>query len=241
MNRALAVAASGMAAQQANLEIIAHNLANSDVTAFKGLVATFAELSAGGAHLGTLQVGTHPVFAQGKLVKSGGPFDVAIDGDGFFEVRRGARVAYTRDGEFSRAADGTVRNAAGWALQGAHIPADAIAVRVERDGRVVADLPHHPGRTVGRICPAIFPAPYGLEALGNNLFAATAASGAPRHVAAGIDAGPQIAFGTLERSNVSVVDSMMQILSAQRAYEANAKGVQAADEMLRIVNNLHRD
>jgi flagellar basal-body rod protein FlgG len=180
------------------------------------------------------------LFVQGKLVRSGGAFDLAIDGPGFFVVEHGGRTAYTRNGEFARGADGALRNPAGWALHGVRIPAEAVAARVERDGRVVVDTPDAKNRVVGHVRLASFAAPEGLRPLGAALFARSEASGPARAFVPGAHDGPSIAFGMLERSNVSIIESMMQILGAQRAYEANAKGVQAADEMLRIANNLHR-
>jgi len=241
VNRAMYAAASGMSAQQTNLEVIADNLANADVAGFKQVVASFTDVNAGGTlGLGTANAGKHPIFAQGKLMHSGGPFDVAIDGSGFFRVERGGTHAFTRNGEFSRAADGTLRNADGWALRDLRIPADAVTVHVAKDGTVTIDGEAGTSRTIGRIQLATFAAPEQLRALGGTVFAATPESGPERRIAAGRDGEPTIAFGMLERSNVSIVESMMQILTAQRAYEANAKGVQAADEMQRIANNLNR-
>lgn len=240
MNRAMLAAASGMAAEQTQLEIVAGNLANADVAGFKGEAATFAELRAGALALGVTTVGRHPLLAQGKLERGGGPFDVAIDGPGFFVVEHDGALAYTRNGEFARAADGTLRNAAGWRLRGVRIPAGALAVRVAPDGRVAVDTAAARDAVAGRVRLALFPAPEALRPLGPTLYAATSAAGAPRLLDPGGARGPAIAFGMLERSNVSIVEAMMQILAAQRAYEANAKGVQAADEMLRIANNLHR-
>lgn len=239
MNRAMYAAASGMAAQQTNLEIIADNLANADVAGFKSAAASFSAVDAGGTlGLGTAALGRHVVFEQGKLMKSGGPFDIAIDGAGFFCVEKNGRTAYTRAGEFTRAADGTLKNAEGWALHGVRLPADALTATVAKDGRVVVD-PASAHHAPGRIQLAAFVAPERLRPLGGTLFAQTDASGPARRFAPG-DGHATIAFGVLEKSNVSIVESMMQILTAQRAYEANAKGVQAADEMLRIANNLHR-
>jgi flagellar basal-body rod protein FlgG len=233
-------AASGMAAQQTNLEVIADNLANADVAGFKLVAASFTDVNAGGTlGLGTATVGKHPIFSQGKLMSSGGPFDVAIDGAGFIRVARGNAHAFTRNGEFSRAADGTLRNADGWQLRDVRIPADATAVHVAKDGSVTIDSGTGT-KNIGRIRLATFAAPEGLRALGGTVFAATRESGPERRIEAGSANGPTIAFGMLERSNVSIIESMMQILTAQRAYEANAKGVQAADEMQRIANNLHR-
>src|SRR5579862_1231913 len=114
MERALFAAATGMAAQQRNLETIAANLANSDVSGFKQSIESFAELSTPGGGLGTVPVGSHVLLTQGKLAKSGGAFDLAIEGPGFYAVTdRSGGTAFVRGGEFSRAADGSVRDAAG--------------------------------------------------------------------------------------------------------------------------------
>lgn len=240
MSTAMIAAASGMAAQQANLDVIAENLANADVAGFKAATATFRERTAeGGAGLGAVRTGTGLSFEQGKIEKSGGAFDVAIDGPGFLVVSdRDGRRAYTRDGSFARAADGTLRNANGWRLAGIRVPADATAVSVGDDGAVTAQTPDGT-RALGRLRLAEFSAPSGLTRVEGALFRSTAQSGTMRLVVPGGD-GPQIRFGMLEKSNVSIVASMMQILSAQRAYEADAKGVQAADEMQRIADNLSR-
>jgi flagellar basal-body rod protein FlgG len=233
-------AASGMAAQQTNLEIIADNLANADVAGFKSAAASFADVNAGGTlGLGTASVGRHVVFEQGKLMKSGGPFDLAIDGAGFFTVEKNGRTAYTRAGEFTRGSDGRLRNADGWSLHGVRLPPDAVTAQVAPDGRIRIDAATARARDAGRIELTTFAAPERLTPLGGTLFAASDESGAARRLPAG-DGHSTIAFGMLEKSNVSIVESMMQILTAQRAYEANAKGVQAADEMMRIANNLHR-
>ena len=232
MNRALYAAATGMAAQQQNLDVIANNLANADVIGFKSAQATFAPLGPN-AMLGTASTGVREIFAQGKLEKSGGAFDVAIDGGAaFFAVERDGVRGYTRAGSFSRAADGSVRNAEGWALCGVRIPASAQSVTVAPDGAVAGGA--------GRIELAAFVAPEKLRLVDATVFIPTQESGLARKAAAGGDREPKIAFGMLEKSNVSIVESMMAILAAQRAYEANSKGVQAADEMLRIANNIHR-
>jgi flagellar basal-body rod protein FlgG len=241
MDRALFAAATGMAAQQQNLDTIADDLANADVAGFKGSAQTFAELVAPGeGGIGTVATGAHAMLTQGQLARSGGPFDLAIDGPGFFTVidERGHR-SYTRAGEFSRAADGTMRDAQDRRLEGVHVPADALGLSVSEDGTVTAKFANA-SRAIAHIRLAEFAAPDHLRATGGALFEATAASGPPRSVAPGAPDGPKLRFGMLERSNVSIVESMMRILTAQRAYEANAKGVQAADEMLRIANNLQR-
>jgi flagellar basal-body rod protein FlgG len=240
VDRALFAAATGMAAQQQNLDTIANNLANGDVVGFKGSENEFAALAAPGEPgVGTMRVGEHALFKQGKLERSNGPFDIAIDGEGFFVVTDGHRRAYTRAGEFSRAADGQLENAQGWHLLGVRIPADAQSASVAQDGAV--SITTSAGtRTIAHLQLAQFSAPEKLESLDGALFAQTPASGSAHLIAPGADDGPKVRYGMLEQSNVSIVDSMMQILTAQRAYEANAKGIQAADEMLRIANNLQR-
>jgi flagellar basal-body rod protein FlgG len=239
VNRALFAAASGMAAQQRNLDVIADNLANADVTGFKGAQATFHAIG-GDAQLGTAEGGVLREFSAGKLMKTGGPFDLAIDGAGFFEVERSGERAYTRAGSFARTADGSLRNPEGWRLRGIRIPASALQATVAPDGRVSALLSGNRRQELGRIALAEFASPERLRACGSALFAATHASGRAQRLPPGGPNGPVLAFGMLERSNVSIVEAMMGILAAQRAYEANSKGVQAADEMLRIANNLHR-
>jgi flagellar basal-body rod protein FlgG len=241
MNRALFAAASGMEAQQQNLEVIAENLSNADVAGFKGASAAFTDIaSPAGGSLGTAPLGTHTIFTQGKLMHSGGPFDVAIDGSGFFTVTDAqGRRAYTRDGEFSRSPDGYLRNAAGWRLEGVRIPENALSASVAEDGNVTAGT-QRGTKACGRIQLAVFPAPEYLQAVGGTLFFATHAAGKAQMIAAGRSDGPAIKFGMLEQSNVTIVEAMMEILAAQRAYEANAKGVQAADEMMRIADNLQR-
>lgn len=241
MDRALFAAASGMAAQQRSLDTIADNLANAEVVGFKGSAQTFAELIAPGqAGIGTVALGTRVLFNQGKLARSPGPFDLAIDGPGFFTLLDDhGRLRYSRDGEFSRSADGSLRNAQGLSLAGIRIPTDAVSATVAADGTVEIAAPAGK-RIVGRIRLAEFPAPEALRDAGGGAFETTTAAGRRRDVVPGSNDGPKLRFGMLEQSNVTIIDAMMQILTAQRAYEANAKGVQAADEMLRIANNLQR-
>jgi flagellar basal-body rod protein FlgG len=241
MDRALFTAASGMAAQQRNLETIADNLANAGVVGFKGSAQHFKELvEPGEGGFGTVSLGARVTFAQGKLARSAGPFDLAIDGPGFFTLLDAhGRKLYTRDGEFSRAADGTLRNVHDLQLADVRIPRDALTATVDPDGSVRATFAAG-ARVIGRIRLAEFQAPERLHALDGSLFEATRQSGNARAIVPGGQDGPKLRFGMLEESNVTIIDAMMQILTAQRAYEANAKGVQAADEMLRIANNLQR-
>jgi flagellar basal-body rod protein FlgG len=241
VDRALFASATGMAAQQQNLDTIADNLANADVAGFKGSAQAFAELAAPGeSGLGTVSLGSHVLFTQGKLAKSGGAFDLAIDGAGFFAVLDPqGRAGYTRGGAFSRAADGSLCDAAGNRLRGIRVPADALSLFVTPNGTVRAAFPTMT-RPIGSLRITEFAAPERLRGTGGTFFEATPECGPPRTIVPGSKDGPQLRFGMLEQSNVSIIDAMMQILAAQRAYEANAKGVQAADEMLRIANNLQR-
>ena len=174
MDRALFAAASGMAAQQQNLDTIADNLANAGVVGFKGSAQSFAELIAPGRRgLGTVALGARVFFTQGKLSRSPGPFDLAIDGPGFFTlVDVHGRRYYTRDGQFSRGADGTLRNAHDLRLAGVRIPADAIAATVAADGAVRATFAKG-ARIIGHVRLAEFPAPQELRAIDGALFEAT--------------------------------------------------------------------
>jgi flagellar basal-body rod protein FlgG len=223
MDRALFAAATGMAAQQQNLDAIADDLANTDVAGFKGSAQSFAELVAPGeGGIGTVGLGSHPLLTQGQLTRSGGPFDLAIDGPGFFSVidEHGHR-GFTRSGTFSRAADGTMRDAQDRRLEGFRVPETALAVSVAEDGTVNATFASG-SRAIGKIRIAEFAAPDRLRATGGALFEATAESGPPRSLAAGAENGPKLRFGMLERSNVTIVESMMRILAAQRALRRNA-------------------
>lgn len=229
-----------MAAQQLNLDVIANNLANADVAGFKGSAPSFTALVAPGeSGLGTAPLGQHFIFTQGKFSKASGSFDLAIDGPGFFVVVDSAgHRAYTRDGEFSRAADGTLRDAQGYSLEQLRIPADALSASVSQNGTVTATT-QYGKKIVGHVRLAEFDAPENLASAGGTLFESTSGSGAARMVLPG-GRGPRVLFGVLEESNVNIIEAMMAMLAAQRAYEADAKGVQAADETLRIANNLER-
>jgi len=172
-------AATGMAAQQQSLDVIADNLANADVAGFKSAQATFAAIG-GNAQLGTASTGVHSIFAQGKLMKSGGPFDLAIDGAGFFAVERDGRLGFTRAGSFSRRADGALETPDGWKLRGLRLPSDAQSARVDADGRVTVVDGGGAARPVGRVGLMTFDAPEKLRPAGSAVFAQTQESGRPR-------------------------------------------------------------
>jgi len=262
MFRALYTAASGMSAQQMNLDNIANNLANSSTTGFRGSRLQFQDLmyqsviapgSAATAQttvpdglqigLGTRVASTEMLQTQGDAVNTGNPLDVMIQGQGFFQVQMpSGEIAYTRDGSFHLDQNRTLVTANGNQLQPTiTIPADALTVNIGTDGTVSVT---EPGQTqasqVGTIQIANFPNPGGLTALGGNLFTPTTASGqAVVGTPGGADGLGTIQQGMLEQSNVDVVDQFIQMILTQRSYESNSRVVQAADEMLQNLNNLN--
>jgi flagellar basal-body rod protein FlgG len=263
MFRALYTAASGMSAQQMNLDNIANNLANSSTTGFRGSRLQFQDLmyqsviapgSAATAQttvpdglqigLGTRVASTEMLQTQGDAVNTGNPLDVMIQGQGFFQVQMpNGEIAYTRDGSFQLDQSRTLVTANGNQLQPTiTIPADALTVNIGTDGTVSVT---EPGQTqasqVGTIQLANFPNPGGLTALGGNLFTPTTASGqAVVGTPGGADGLGTIQQGMLEQSNVDVVDQFIQMILTQRSYESNSRVVQAADEMLQNLNNMNR-
>lgn len=263
MIRALYSAASGMNAQQLNIDNIANNLANANTTGYKSRRASFQDLLyqnlvAAGASAGAqtvvpagLQLGlgtraaTNEIsFQQGDFTTTGNPLDLVIQGNGFFQIRRpSGDVAYTRAGNFNLDKDGNIVTSDGDQLDPQiTLPSAAQAVTVAADGTVTYQLPNQTTtQTAGQITLATFQNPGGLKSLGKNLFQPTAASGDP---VVGI-AGGQEGLGTLlqgftEGSNVSVVNEFINMITSQRAYEANSKVVKAADEMYQMVNNVTR-
>lgn len=252
-----------MLAQQINLDIIANNLANVNTTAYKGQRAEFQDLMyqttrAAGAPTGgssllpqALQIGLGVEFrgnansmSNGPLQATNNPLDVAIVGDGFFQVERpDGTIAYTRDGSFKQDANGLLVTADGYPLvPNVTIPAGAKAVTIAPNGSVTAVLPGSDDATeIETIQLAIFPNPAGLSRIGQNLFTANAASGDPSVVApGGAEGAGQVKAGMIEGSNVQIVDEMVRMIIAQRAYEVNSKAVQTADDMLGVVSNLKR-
>jgi flagellar basal-body rod protein FlgG len=262
MIRALYTAASGMNAQQANIDNVAHNLANVNTAGFKKSRVEFEDLvyqqmKAPGsptsqegeapigleAGLGARVVATARNFGSGNLRSTSGPLDFAIEGQGFFQLTLpGGETGYTRAGEFHLNGQGQLVTNEGIALEPAiTIPAGASAISVSKDGIVSAVVP---GQTdpqqLGTIELANFQNPAGLSPRGGNVFVATIASGDPVTAVPGADGMGTIAQGMLEDSNVSVVEEMVNMILGQRAYEANSRVIRAADEMLQQVNNLPR-
>ena len=262
MIRALYTAASGMNAQQTNIDNVAHNLANVNTTGFKKSRVEFEdlvyqEMRAAGASasaateapvgfevgLGTRAVATARNFTAGNLRSTGAPLDLAIEGGGFFQVSLpNGTTGYTRSGALHMDAQGLLVTAEGYSLEPQiTVPANATSVSVSRDGVVTATVAGQTAaQALGTIELATFANPGGLRPLGGNLFAPTSASGEPETGAPGTDARGTIVQGFLEDSNVSVVEEMVNMIIGQRAYEANSRVVKAADEMLSQVNNLVR-
>lgn len=253
--RALAVAATGMSAQQTRVEVISHNLANMNTTAFNARRAEFSDLNyqqyarpgeisaADGTVLPTgiqLGMGVRPTavsvhLAQGALVATNGDLDLAIDGDGFFEVQMpSGESAYTRDGGFKRTAEGQIVTSQGHPLAPEIVvPEDAKRISINADGEVFAyfDLAAE-AQQLGQITLVRFANPRGLEAFGGNLFAPTAASGPGQAAQPGTEGLGRLQQGYLEESSVNAVKEVTELIKAQRGYEMNAKVISAADQML---------
>lgn len=260
MLRALYSSAAGMESQQMNLDVIANNLSNVNTTGFKRSKIEFQDLlyqttRAAGADQGAgntlptgLQVGhgsrpvaTSRVFTTGELTKTDERLDIAIHGDGFFEVQMpdGSR-AYTRDGALKTSSDGSITTSEGLVLQGGFqaVPAGTTSITVAPSGEVTYTGANGP--TTYRVQLVRFVNPGGLESVGRNLYKESTASGSPEMGNPGENGFGELQQGYLEMSNVKVVEEMVKLIMAQRAYEVNSKAVQAADEMLQQGNNLSR-
>ncbi|HVM59899.1 MAG TPA: flagellar basal-body rod protein FlgG [Verrucomicrobiae bacterium] len=259
MLRALYSAASGMNAQQDNLDIISNNLANVNTTGFKSSKIEFQDLlyetqrqagtdQGSGDQLPTgIQVGhgsqvvaTEKVFSQGELSSTGEQLDVAIQGDGFFEVQLpDGTLAYTRDGGFKTNSNGQVVTSNGLPVQGFQaVPQGTTNITISSNGQVSYTTPT--GTTTFQIQLARFENEGGLSALGGNLYQETTASGTAELGTPSTNGFGSLAQGYLELSNVQIVKEMVNMIEAQRAYEVNSKAVQAADEMMQMSNNLRR-
>jgi flagellar basal-body rod protein FlgG len=261
MIRALYTAASGMNAQQMNIDNIANNLANSNTNGFKMRRTQFQDLlyqthiqpgaSAGSQTivpsglqigLGTRPAANEIIFAQGNFQQTGNPLDLVIQGNGFFQIRLpDGSVAYTRDGGFQFDANGNVVTASGNALEPQiTIPSAAQSITIAQDGTVSYTQPGQTAAQVaGQIQLALFPNPAGLNSMGQNLFQQTDASGTPTVANPGWQEGlGTLMQGYVEGSNVSVVEEFINMIVSQRAYEANSKVVKAADEMYQQINNV---
>ena len=263
MIRALFSAASGMNGQQTNVDNIAHNLANANTVGYKMRRAQFQDLlyqtmvqpgAAAGSQtvvpaglqlgLGTRVSSNEISFAQGSFSSTNSPLDLVIQGRGFFQVRLPTgEIAYTRAGQFQLDRDGNMVTADGDPLEPQiTIPPEAQNISIASDGTVSFQMPSQTAAQVGgQIQLANFANPAGLNSVGRNLYSPTDASGEPTVG----NPGGQEGLGTLmqgyvEQSNVSVVEEFINLIVAQRGYEANSKVVQAADQMYQQVNNLSR-
>ena len=261
MFRALFTAASGMIAQQLNLDNIANNLANASTAGFRkrrvqfadliyqnavmpGSAATQSTTMAAGLQvgLGARPTASEILQAQGDYSSTGNPLDLAIQGQGFFQVHLpSGETAYTRSGAFHLDAQGNVVTADGNPLDPAiTIPQNALSITIGSDGSVsVTQAGQTQAQPIGSIQLAMFANPGGLNSVGNNLFLATTASGDPIVATPGGSEGlGTLQQGTLEQANVNVVDEFIQMILAQRAYESNSKVVHAADQMFQQLNQL---
>src|SRR5215467_5367426 len=263
MIRALYSAASGMSAQQMNIDNIAHNLANANTTGYKMRRAQFQDLlyqtmvqpgSPAGQQtvvptglqvgLGTRTASNEILFTQGQFSQTDNPLDLVIQGKGFFQVRRASgELAYTRAGSFHLNRDGQIVTSDGNSLEPAiTIPPAAQQISIAGDGTVSYTLPNQTAaQQAGQIQLANFQNPAGLNSIGRNLYSPTDASGDPSvGVPGGQDGQGTLLQGYVEQSNVSIVDEFINLIQAQRGYEANSKVVQAADQMYQQVNNISR-
>ncbi len=258
MDASMWIAKTGLDAQQTRMAVISNNLANVNTTGFKRDRATFedmlyqnvrqpgAQLSANaqaptGLMLGTgvRLVATEKTHVQGSLVQTKGALDLAIQGEGFFQITQAdGSIAYTRDGGFKKSAAGQVVTATGQPLFPAiQIPQNAASITVSQDGIVSVELATGGAQQIGQLTIARFNNPAGLQAMGQNLLRETPASGAPQPVNPGAVGAGTLAQGAVEASNVNVVEEMVNMIETQRAYEINSKAISAVDGMLKFLNN----
>ena len=259
--RALDIAGTGMQAQQTNVEVISNNLANMTTTGFKRRRAEFQDLiyqnlrrvgsnssdtgsivpSGAQVGLGVKTAAIYRIDEQGNLQQTSNTLDMAIQGNGFFQVTLpSGDTAYTRDGTFGLAPDGTIVTADGYVVQpGVQIPSNATGITVNGAGQVQVTITGQTApQTVGQLQLAVFPNDAGLDAQGDNLYLQTAASGAP---VTGNPAAPgfgSVMQGFIETSNVNVVTEITNLITAQRAYEMNSRVITSSDEMMSTLTNL---
>ncbi len=259
--RALDIAASGMAAQELNVQVISNNIANMNTTGYKRQRADFQDLlyehvsrvgtqtSTQGNILpvgidlggGVKTVGTPRLITQGTLAQTGNTLDMAVIGDGFFKILNpDGSFSYTRDGSFQMDAQGRVVTPQGSVVQpGITIPQNSSGITVNSQGQVAVTVPGSTTPTVlGQLTLTRFLNEAGLQPIGNNLFNETPASGPPQDGLASVDGYGSIQQGSLEQANVDPVTEISNLISAQRAYEMNSKVITAADQMLQTTNQI---
>jgi flagellar basal-body rod protein FlgG len=260
MLRALHTAASGMEAQQMNIDTIAHNLANINTSGFKLRRAQFQDLlyqnirQAGASNTATTEIpvglqvglGTKPIaseiiFTQGDFASTDNDLDMVIQGNGFFQIRQAnGQMAYSRNGNFQLNRDGNIVTSDGDLLDPQiTIPQDRTSITIGSDGTVsVKQANQTQAQQVGKIELALFQNPSGLENIGKSLFTPTQASGEATTGTPGENGLGTLLSGYVEQSNVSVVEEMINMIVSQRAYEANSKVIRTADEMFTQANNV---
>jgi flagellar basal-body rod protein FlgG len=261
--RALHSAATGMIAQELNVQVISNNIANMRTTGYKRQRAEFQDLlyeqvRRGGSQTseqgnilpagvelgsGVKTVGTPRVMTQGNLLPTGKEFDVAIRGEGFFRIQMpDGRIAYSRDGSFAIDAQGRVVTNQGYVVQpGITVPQNSSSFSVSQQGQVSVMQPGNTAATqLGQIELSTFVNKAGLQSLGDNLYLETTASGAPQNGTPGTDGIGNLLQSNLEQANVEAVTEISDLIAAQRAYEMNAKVINAADQMLTATSNLMR-
>ncbi len=258
MNPALWIAKTGLDAQQTRMAVISNNLANVNTTGFKRGRAIFEDLIyqnirqvggqtsqetqlPSGLSLGTgvRTVATEKLFTQGNIVQTGNAMDLAVQGRGFFQVLLpDGTQAYTRDGSFQVDSQGEMVTSNGYLLQpGITIPANAQSVTVGADGTVSVTLAGSPTPSqLGTLQLADFVNPAGLQAIGENLYLESSASGSPQTGTPGLNGLGTLVQGSVESSNVNVVEELVNMIETQRAYEMNSKAISTADAMLQYVN-----
>jgi flagellar basal-body rod protein FlgG len=264
MFRALRTAALGMSSQQLSVDNIANNLANVNTVGFKRATIAFQDLfyqtmsaskrgsTTSGSNVdapelqighGSRAAGTIRNFGQGSIQQTGNALDLAVNGIGFFQILRPDNtIAYTRDGNFNLSADGMIVNASGLPLADQiQIPPDVVSVQITQDGTVLATMQGETNAvTLGQIELVKFVNPAGLRAVGDNMYEMTDASGDPFIGSPGMEGFGLIQQGFVEQSNVDIVNEMVNLITAQRAYETNSKMVITAEEMMQLANQIKR-
>jgi flagellar basal-body rod protein FlgG len=259
MFSSLWIAKTGLDAQQTRMAVTSNNLANVNTTGFKRSRAAFEDLIyqndrqpgaqssqatqvPAGTMVGTgvRVVGTEKLFTQGELVQTNNPLDIAVQGRGFLQVTMpDGTVAYTRDGSFHLNSDGQIVTNSGYPIEPAlTVPANAQSITIGSDGTVSVALPGQAAPAqIGTVQTADFINPAGLEPRGENLFVETASSGAPQTGTPGLNGLGTVMQGSLESSNVNVVEELVNMIETQRAYEMNSKAISATDQMLQYMTS----
>lgn len=258
-SNAMHVAKTGLNAQQTRIQVISNNLANVNTTGFKRDRASFESqlyqiwrhsgsqtsegtqlTSAAALGTGVRLVNTEKLYSQGSLIDTQNSLDLAIEGQGFFQVLMpDGNIGYTRDGSFSRNSEGTLTTSSGYVLQPEiAIPADATSINISTDGIVSVTQPGGlEAAELGQITISRFSNPRGLEPIGENFLVETQSSGPAIINNPNAEGSGRLIQGSLEMSNVNVVQELVEMIEAQRAYEVNSKSISASDEMMRYLSN----